>query len=446
MTNFSNRKKKTNNYKPIIRRSGTVEDISKYILPIFIFSSLIISKQPGLNRITIAIGFLVSMGYTLYHIATRKTIQTEVLIYLVWVVWASLGAFVCLESGYFWEKYFTVTMIFIMIFTIAGISFANKDIKLNMISIIISSIFIFLHSYFTEEISGVFDVSARIRAGGLLGNSNTFGISMVYGTFAIMYFWKENLTVAKKWFIYSIVIIFIIGIIASGSRKSFIGELLFFIFWIGFCYRRIMFRSVIGLIGISIIIVGFYVMVEYTISNTYLGERITDAPEAINEREGGIGHRLRFYEMGLGLISENPIIGVGLNQFRFATGTSNYSHSDYIAVAVSTGLVGFAIYYSFYLILWMRLQWIIRRTSNQVILYRVGLAKASILVILFLAIGVVSYYSKIVWIYLASIAGYTWFIETEIQKVIKNKKRDSVRARRIKIRKMRESKVINGQY
>ena len=98
------------------------------------------SLIPGLNMITIAIGFVISMGYALFHITTRKKIQTEVSIYFIWVIWASLGAFVCVNNSLFWQKYFTVAMIAIMIFVIAGISFANKDIKLNMISIIIAKI------------------------------------------------------------------------------------------------------------------------------------------------------------------------------------------------------------------------------------------------------------------------------------------------------------------
>ena len=63
--------------------------------------------------------------------------------------------------------------------------------------------------------------------------------------------------------------------------------------------------------------------------------------------------RAEYIEVGWEAFKENPILGYGINNYRLinlqATGHQTYSHNNFIEILVGIGIVGFFIYYSFYL-------------------------------------------------------------------------------------------------
>ena len=107
------------------------------------------------------------------------------------------------------------------------------------------------------------------------------------------------------------------------------------------------------------------------------------------------------------MIAENPIFGVGLGNFQVRSSLFAESHSDYIEVAATTGIIGFIIYFSIYVVLWVRLNKIQNYFKNDTILYNIGIIKANIITILVLATGKPNYRAIITWIFLASVIGYT---------------------------------------
>jgi len=141
------------------------------------------------------------------------------------------------------------------------------------------------------------------------------------------------------------------------------------------------------------------------------------------------------YEEGLRLINENPLFGVGLSQYiLIAEGVYGYSHSDFIEVTAGSGIIGALIYYSIFVVLWRRLNWIGIRIRNAAIVYNIGMMKATIALIFLLAFGVPYYYSKITWIYIAGVVGYTWFLEKKVKRIIHIKKMKQIAETRAKMR------------
>ena len=57
---------------------------------------------------------------------------------------------------------------------------------------------------------------------------------------------------------------------------------------------------------------------------------------------------------GIRVFWSSPIWGVGIGQFGIVSGDFAYTHSDYLEVAVSTGLIGLALYLGVYILLLLR--------------------------------------------------------------------------------------------
>ena len=52
-----------------------------------------------------------------------------------------------------------------------------------------------------------------------------------------------------------------------------------------------------------------------------------------------------FYKIAWQIFVEKPLLGGGLNQFRYWSGTGAYSHSTYAEAIADFGLVGCIIYF-----------------------------------------------------------------------------------------------------
>jgi O-antigen ligase len=238
------------------------------------------------------------------------------------------------------------------------------------------------------------------------------------GIFAILFFWRERQKLLRSLLLYAGLALMSLAIIASGSRKNFIAEVLFFNLWIFYCYGRRIFRTRFGIIGLFIFLLSIYYFVDFTLTSTITGERLF-AVQAEYNRGSGLSKRQAMYIKGFQLINENPVFGVGLDQYIIiAEDIHGYSHSDFIEVTAGTGFVGALIYYSIYFVLWRRIVWISKRIRKPLINYHIGLIKSSVIMIFLLGLGVPYYYFKITWIYLAAVVGYTWHIERKMRKVI----------------------------
>jgi O-antigen ligase len=123
------------------------------------------------------------------------------------------------------------------------------------------------------------------------------------------------------------------------------------------------------------------------------------------------------------MIRKHPVLGVGLGQFRTLSSSGLYSHSDYIEVAANTGIIGFALYFSIYVVLWLRLNRIKRKTDDPHLLYIIGFFKAAIITILLVAFGRPNITSKLTWIFMAGAIGYSWSIERAFLMKAKHIKR-----------------------
>ncbi|RZK22074.1 MAG: O-antigen ligase family protein, partial [Flavobacterium sp.] len=196
------------------------------------------------------------------------------------------------------------------------------------------------------------------RAVGLNSNPNSLGLKMVYASAAAVFF----LLLRKNRIIFLIIsiallIAFFQVILLSGSRKALLSMGIVLLVFIPLYFTKNSPRLNLKLILIAPAVFCISAILAYYFLPTLLeGTVVGDRIDMGNER-GGVEGDIRYtmYQFGLELFYDHPLVGVGFNNFRNYFFTGQYSHSDYVESLSNTGLIGFLLYQSVYLILFIKM-------------------------------------------------------------------------------------------
>jgi len=389
-------------------------DLLKWLLLPFIVGLMTLSRIEGYSKLMVLFGLIYSCLFLIYSLYRKLSLQPEVIIYFAWTAWSIIGTYNAIDLAMHFQALMTALQIGVFIFLVAGIIALYRNISIVMIAIIIGGIIVALSSYLYGEFQLATQIEARTRATGLAGNANSFAYYLLFAVFAVFFFWEIKSSLWWRVILSALLAIYVSGIIYSGSRKGFLTLVVFTILWFLFCLGKRLFKKPITVfVTLLILSVGIYFITDFVMSKTLLGKRFE---YAIKEGEDT---RVQMYKEGFDMIEKNPLFGVGLNNYRVLSSFEMYSHSDYIEVAANTGILGFILYFSIYLVLWRRLNRIQAMTNEPRLLYIIGLLKASIITMLFAAFGVSTITEKLTWLFLASAIGYSWSVERALVTIEK---------------------------
>lgn len=390
----------SSSYRKII----TYKNLLGLLLFVFLVGNMIIFIEGQI----ILLGIMLVGFYIVYFPKLEGVIQLENILFFYWLVW-SLTAYLANISEIYVDKFLDnvelVAQILIMNLVIAGITKLRKSITLNFYGLAIGGIALIIASTIWGDFQITESKLESTQQLGITSNPNNFAYLLLISTSALLFLWKKKSSVKWRFFIAIVLCLFAFSIIASGSRKAYIGLIVLIILWLWNCYRKKISKQPIFIIIIFIIFGIIFFLTDYMLSNTYMGKRFkitfVDQRDQIREYD-----RIILYQEGIQMIAENPIFGVGLGNYQIHSSLDAESHSDYIEVAASTGITGFIIYFSIYLVLWLRLSTTQKYFKKENILYNIGIIKAYMITILILAAGRPNFKSTITWYFLASVMGY----------------------------------------
>ncbi len=403
-----------NIYEIIMKNSeySLKRDFWKWLLVLFIVSLLTVSCIEGLSKIVILYGLIVSGVFSIYFLYHRLSFQPEVIIYFVWIIWSLSGMIIVIDKEVYFTQLMTLIQFCALIFTVAGITSLRRDMSAVMLATWIGCFVVLITSGLTGELQQATQMGTRTRAAGIVGNSNEFSLNMVFAIISVFYFWKTKTSIWWHIFLMINLAALSYGIVASASRTGIFGCLVFISLWWFYCKaKKLPKHPFTAYIILLMLISGTYYSTNYVLSDTLLGKRI--------ENRQGFGEtqtREKLYKEGISTVIKNPIFGVGLANFAVLSG-GLYSHSNYIEVTANTGIVGFMLHFSMYVVLWRRLNRIKKISNEPNISYTVGILRAAILTILFVSFSSVLIANKLAMIFLGSAIGYTWSIESILTKM-----------------------------
>lgn len=190
---------------------------------------------------------------------------------------------------------------------------------------------------------------------GLMSNINITSFSILYKTSIIFYLFEKS----KNYFFNLLHLLVLLSsitvILILGSRAAYISLTAILIFRVIAIFfledRRLILKNKLpGYLIISVIAILINLKLNKGLNFIDRASQIT-----LDSSDTSINQRLNYYNSSLELISENPILGVGLGNWKYESINKNkfniegyivpyYSHNDFLQVFSEVGVFGFIIY------------------------------------------------------------------------------------------------------
>ena len=350
-------------------REGGLSPIS-LVVGLFLIGAVSVSNLEGFSTVVKMIGGYLAIAYVIRMTRSPNVrIPGEAWFYLAWMLWAGTGAFVALVPFVVLDFMQTLFLIWAMIVIIAGLTGNRKVLSFNFAMFLIAAVIVGGYSLATGEFTKAAAsgqartavLADQTRVAGLALNANAFAVLMLMTTVVLAYFWmmpprRLNPTL-KKTVLLLALFACAIAVVLSGSRKGIGGLVLFHLFWLWFCYRHVLARRILVLLGVLLVFTIGGVLVTVLAMNTRLGARLEQVWTGYSDSgiSGSLGQsRSELYREAFVMVGENPLMGVGLGHFRIRSRFLKASHSEYAEVISTTGVVGAFIYFGWYVVLWRR--------------------------------------------------------------------------------------------
>ena len=180
-------------------------------------------------------------------------------------------------------------------------------------------------------------------------NANTIAIGALF--IIVLIAIKKTQFSKNSTFDIILVVISVLTIIATGSRKNLLSLLILAITYLYVFRSRNLLKNVARYLFFTAI-VGLVFM--WILNNTFIGERTIGLYERTiyareqNTPERMFDNRARYYVEGWALFKKHPINGVGLTNFQHYDSFSRSLHSEYMAQLTEGGVIGAFLFFLFY--------------------------------------------------------------------------------------------------
>ncbi len=189
----------------------------------------------------------------------------------------------------------------------------------------------------------------RFGAASTSLNPNMFAVIYSFGAL-IAYFFACHM---RKLIAYPVAFYLVFMVVATGSRKSIITVLLgIFLLTIMVTNRK---HHVLRLVlTVGAILLFLYWIMTIPALYTVLGSRLDSMLGFFTNREADYSMTLRltFMRVAKEIFLDNMFFGAGIINFHVLLGTvmneSTYAHNNYYELLADLGLIGFLLYYSYY--------------------------------------------------------------------------------------------------
>jgi len=267
---------------------------------------------------------------------------------IIWGIWVIYAFFNTMHKGFEGElpvlSFLTLLVVpYILMVLISFLSLKNYQELINVLivgfylSLII--IVLFNNNSFEDD-----------RYGGEM-NSNTVGLmSVVLLMFIYLKYFFKRISINLFLIIASIPVIIII---LTSSKTAFAGIILLYFSHLVVNRSKSTVKNIFKSLAAIILLL---IPLNYLINNTQLGERIlntTEAGEELgidtgNEFLNKFGDRGLYYYFGWKVFEDNPVTGIGLNNYKSYMDEEYSLHTEYMIQLAELGIIGFTLFFIFY--------------------------------------------------------------------------------------------------
>lgn len=303
----------------------------------------------------------------------------------------------------YWE--FTCTVLCLLAFWMA-VKYPEM-IEKAMLAYIIGSIILSLR--LVSEYGGVqqmidFASSAgEHRVGGLLGNANSIGLSLANGILCCLFFLTKKTSAFRKSVNVIILIALATMLLLTGSRKATLFVLFgFVLFFVLYNRKENIGKKLMMYIAIiAVLVVAFNIVRSLPMFSTIIErfELLFEGFFSENPSYQTDETRKEMISTGFSAFTDKPIFGNGTGHSYKLFQT--YSHNNFIELLMNYGMVGFALYYTIYAVIIVKL-FKRARVKDPLAIYFLVYICVQVL----LGVGAVSYYGRTTQVVVAMAFGY----------------------------------------
>ncbi len=273
--------------------------------------------------------------------------------FYLWLIWIIYNSINLLIKGFNQETSLGLYIITNLFIPYLSMIISYKEIKRNKTKFLnfIVAIFV-IFSLLSVTVLGKgeltdSDTNLKIqRVSGKLGNIGPLISLFILFFLSLLYNNKK-----KRLATLIIFAIYIIGIVVlSGTRKA-IGAVMLILLTSYLAKMKFTFKNSLAVISLCLFI---YFGYNYFMENTALGVRfekgIADGEKANTSNIVALnflGDRAFFYIDGWKIFKENPLNGIGLENYMSVSKNNYRLHTEYIVQLAETGLIGMSLFFLF---------------------------------------------------------------------------------------------------
>jgi len=385
-------------------------------------------QQRTLGLIMILTVLFAYLRHPFSFFKALRPVPPEILLYSLWVVWTGLTGFVIAVDTYrFLIAYRVLLQMFVMVWAVYAILRMVRTVDVVFLGLLIGSLiqagFVAVGSRTMGGIGGLMRSTEGVT--GDTGNPNSLGFLMVWCVVCALIFWYDpkKLPLFKRTALLSVILVATVVLFASGSRKSSLALVLVGFLWVIYVRGRargsgklvfsLFFGSMVLFVGAR---VGPWIMESTPVGRRFNSFMEEGHGDVVSSAKSNV--RYSMYVEGLKIFIRHPVVGVGLNNFGRYFYTGQYSHSDYMEPLATTGLVGFMLYQSFYFLLIVRINRLLRVVYSGRLRYRLRMYLVGTVAIMLIGLGAPHYTNQPVFLLLVAFSVSTWVLRIDTQSAV----------------------------
>ena len=334
--------------------------IRRVCFPLLVFITILAFIVPGVSSMVKVLLCLSHLFCIIIFLPQNKHSE------ITYLKWLFIFLFFCILSV-LWALERRVSLWVILmqqfpIYSLCTSSFLYIRSKTDLISLLkciyFASVFLLLAVASLTDFSSLDGSRLYIdTADDSVWNPNFIGLDLAFGSYAGFFaIIKNGRSRLLKLFWAITTLVMIVAILLSGSRSALITLVAPLIIYSIYGNNH----AFAGLLIVSSLLVALFVSImEIPVLYSNIGVRIEEMINifSVNGDGSGDDSRLILVLSGLTWFMDNPIFGVGINNFRVLSSQrlpyaiAFYAHNNYVELLVDIGLVGFIIYYFFVILL-----------------------------------------------------------------------------------------------
>jgi O-antigen ligase len=416
-------------YSPLIILALTASGaalVTCVLRPILAVHTMIIIAQfatflddhPAGSLVNKSLGGVIVMAWALSFAADRKVRFRWDALYLAmgaFLLWCGLLFFTAIDAGMATQR----TLTFCQLALAAVIFSSVVDTPPRLKGVLWA---VLAWTTLSAAIGiGEYALGLRDTAGGLAGNRNSLALFINIAIVCGFLLHQRTLKPFAKLIIWISMPILFLGLALTLSRKGLIvfGVTMLFLFFQAARERRFILPALSMILILLLMLILPYAFYE----------RAGSIVDVIQKQEDTWGLRISLWKVGLRMIADHPVRGVGPGNFiiafpRYARGvmvTQQLApHSSYISVASETGLVGLGLFLLIHVIALRHAQSsraAARTTANRELDHLALAVQTVILVALLTGVSAHLEYTKYVWIFFGLAIAVRRMGEEELRRV-----------------------------